>query len=101
MAARNAKRGSSPSDRKIEDCEQSKPQRTSVRRLMSTLITNKQQREIVHQEYIFISSQVCGNRLLIHGKTSQFPPLLNCHEPVELIGYTCVRKLDNTVGSNA
>ena len=55
---------------------------------MSTLITNKQQREIVHQEYIFISSQVCGNRLLIHGKTSQFPPLLNCHEPVELIGYT-------------
>ena len=68
---------------------------------MSTLITNKQQREIVHQEYIFISSQVCGNRLLIHGKTSQFPPLLNCHEPVELIGYTCIRKLDNTVGSNA
>ena len=86
---------------KIEDCEQSKPQRTSVRRLMSTPITNKQRREIVHQEYIFISRQVRGNRLLIHDKTSQFPPLVNCYIAVELIGYTCVRKLDNTVGSNA
>ena len=32
---------------------------------MNTAITNKQRREISHLEYVFISRQVRGNRLLI------------------------------------
>ena len=38
---------------------------------MSTAITNKQRREISHLEYVFISRQVRGNRLLIHGELYQ------------------------------
>ena len=36
---------------------------------MSIAITNKQRREIVRLEYRFISRQVRGNRLLIHGRS--------------------------------
>ena len=32
---------------------------------LNTAITNKQRREISHPEYVFISRQVRGNRLLI------------------------------------
>ena len=38
---------------------------------MNTAITNKQRREISHLEYVFISRQVRGNRLLIHGELYQ------------------------------
>ena len=38
---------------------------------MNTPITNKQRREISHLEYVFISRQVRGNRLLIHGELYQ------------------------------
>ena len=38
---------------------------------MSTAITNKQRREISHLEYVFISRQVRGNHLLIHGELYQ------------------------------
>ena len=38
---------------------------------VSTAITNKQRREISHLQYIFVSRQVCRNRLLIHGKLYQ------------------------------
>ena len=38
---------------------------------MSTTITNKKRREISHLEYGFISRQVRGNRLLIHGEFYQ------------------------------
>ena len=38
---------------------------------MSTAITNKQRREISHLEYVFISRQVRGNRLKIHGELYQ------------------------------
>ena len=34
-------------------------------------MTNKQRREISHLEYVFISRQVRGNRLLIHGELYQ------------------------------
>ena len=39
--------------------------------IMNTAITNKQRREISHLEYVFISRQVRGNRLLIHGELYQ------------------------------
>ena len=38
---------------------------------MSAAITNKQQREIVRLEYIFISRQVRENRFLIQGELYQ------------------------------
>ena len=38
---------------------------------MNTVIANKQRREISHLEYVFISRQVRGNRLLIHGELYQ------------------------------
>ena len=38
---------------------------------MSTEITNKQRREVSHLEYVFISRQLRGNRLLIHGELYQ------------------------------
>ena len=38
---------------------------------MNSAITNKQRREISHLEYVFISRQVRGNRLLIHGELYQ------------------------------
>ena len=38
---------------------------------ISTTITNKKRREISHLEYVFISRQVRGNRLLIHGELYQ------------------------------
>ena len=38
---------------------------------MNTAITNKQRREISHLEYVFISRQVRGNCLLIHGELYQ------------------------------
>ena len=38
---------------------------------MSTAMTNKQRREISHLEYVFSSTQVRGNRLLIHGELYQ------------------------------
>ena len=38
---------------------------------MNTAITNKQRREISHLEYVFISRQVRGNRLLIHWELYQ------------------------------
>ena len=38
---------------------------------MSTAITNKQLRKIVHLEYIFISRQARENRLLINGELYQ------------------------------
>ena len=38
---------------------------------MNTAITNKQRREISHLEYVFISRQVGGNHLLIHGELYQ------------------------------
>ena len=38
---------------------------------MSTEITNKQGREVSHLEYVFISRQLRGNRLLIHGELYQ------------------------------
>ena len=39
--------------------------------IMNTAITNKQRREISHLEYVFISRQVRGNCLLIHGELYQ------------------------------
>ena len=38
---------------------------------MSTAISNKQQRETVHMQQIFILRQAQGNRLLIHGELYQ------------------------------
>ena len=38
---------------------------------MTTAITNKQRGEISYLEYVFISRQVHGNRLLIHGELYQ------------------------------
>ena len=38
---------------------------------MSTEITNKLRREVSHLEYVFISRQLRGNRLLIHGELYQ------------------------------
>ena len=39
--------------------------------IMSIAITKKQQKEISFLEYVFISRQVHGNRLLIHGELYQ------------------------------
>ena len=38
---------------------------------MRTAITNKQRSEISHLEYVFISRQVHGHRLLINGQLYQ------------------------------